>query len=323
MLVVCVSSWAFSQEEARGLSKEEKAKLTGRSIQSLTKLGAPKTERPGHLVLEDGRYLLWGDLFKNGRTYAVVDEGEIVVIAEHTKKGWENRSALDVQSCWHPEGKDPDYPHLTPPKEPFKLKDLNGDNTPELIIAFNNDGYAIGYHIAKWSPREDAVKLLHVRCERGEPEWHSGFLVTYDGSKRKAWWGETLWYRWVNGRPVFAASWYDDCHNEDATWELFTTAKGESFKRVAGTITRAQLDPQSSHRVIKETPFAQVTFQWKEESMDAYGAEALYLFERLTGLPAEAYGGEINGTPVARAKAQQKNMTVEVTGTPEGIKRLK
>jgi hypothetical protein len=257
-----------------------------------------------------GSVVLHGDFFGDGRhlalvggagtSWAVVKDGE-----------WEVAGELDVEPAWVPEGKFRSderfirYYHCNPPEVPFVLKDLNGDNVPEVLVAFNY-GHRTGYTIAR--KEGQGIKLLDLYSTSGEPEWTGTYLVvtTWD-SGRKAWGSEQTYYRWEEGVPVAVAAWQDDTrdpeklrsvavrHEADGKDQRFDLLQNED-----GSWSVRRLDSKGDGETKAEEEFARIVVKVDpahELDSDALRAEEAIIFELLTGIPATAmrnpyWGGE-------------------------------
>lgn len=285
---------------------------------------------PTSAILPNECFAMWGDLFSNGHLWAVIETKKEngVAYLEWKNGRWQFRELLDITACWLPKGVKPEdrgYYHInpTPPSQAFKLKNINADGSPVLLIPFNNDGYNLGYAIATPLPKNAGIKIVEFSMA-GEPDAAFGYLITYNASGRKAWWGQRIYHKWVNGVPVKQATWTDGNVNktdEGPTWLTIETTRlspvGERHYRILKEDNVVLRDDQ---------PFAAIKFTLDKDNaraetpIDGAATEELYFFERLTGLPWKAYGSNINGTSLEFAKKWQQALTVEFTGTPEGIK---
>jgi PDDEXK-like domain of unknown function (DUF3799) len=74
-----------------------------------------------------------------------------------------------------------------------------------------------------------------------------------------------------------------------------------------------------------EKPFAVVEFL-REKSQEypstAPGAEELFLFEKLSGLPWKCYGDQVNFIDLKTTRDAYKDFTVKVSGDPQAVKML-
>jgi hypothetical protein len=284
-----------------------------------------------------GPVVLHGDLFGDGRHLALVG-GEGTSWAFAKDGAWVVAGGLDVVPAWVPPGKTTtderyiQYYNCNPPEVPFVLKDLNGDRVPEVLVAFNNDGYRTGYAIARKEGQD--IELMDLRSERGEPEWTGDYLVvTTRDPGRKDWGSGDTYYKWREGVPVPMATWNDYARdpeiirnvaerhqaggkdrdfelvqNDDGSWNVRSrdwkgagkTAAWKDFARIQLTVDPAhELDP------------------------DVWRAEEALLFELTTGISGEALRVSLpKGESFDFAKAASR-VRVQVEGSDEAKETLK
>lgn len=309
---------------------------------------------PKNLVLPGERFVLWGDLFGDGHLWAITQTKHAhfgVAYLEWAGQHWQFREAWNAQADWLPDGVskiDRGYSNVAPPLLPFTLEDLDGDGVPEVLISFVNDGYKLGCEIIKAKPKNAGMMMLNVTSESGEPECAGGYLITHESSGRKAWWGQNIYHKWVKGAPEEVVTWTEGNVGETDMGPTRITIETTALSPVGARSYRIPKEEdevdgnENTRRQIKEfrngaegtvilrddKPFAVIRFKWKEKGPEQKcascqpAAEALYLFEKLTGLPWKVYGKEIYGEKLEVAKEWQSFFDVEVTGTPEGIKLL-
>lgn len=270
-----------------------------------------------------GPIVLHGDLFKDGRHLALVaSDGTTLALAG--KDGWEILGRWEVLPAWVPAGEkaeDLGYENCSPPEVPFVLKDLTGDGVPEALVAFENDGYSVGYRILK--KKGEGAELLKIGSQSGEPRFESGLMVVCSANRaRKAWGAIDSFYRWTNDAPLEVGSFGEDCsdpdkvslfavrHLPDGTEQGFEMKKGEGVLLVnSGKLDGFQLSDAKHFAVVREVG--------KEEAPELSDVGAV-LFERMTGVP-----GELCMKPEARDdfKKAKAGMKLEVEGSEEA-KRL-
>jgi hypothetical protein len=271
-----------------------------------------------------GTIVLHGDLFKDGRHLALVaSDGTTLALAG--KQGWEILDRWEVLPAWVPAGEkaeDLGYEHCNPPEVPFVLKDLTGDGVPEALVAFENDGYRVGYEILK--KKGEGAELLKQRSERDEPRFEGGFMVVCSEDwGRKAWGSIDTFYRWTNDVPVAVGSFGEECsdpakvslfimrHLPDGTEQAFKIVKGDGVLLVnRGKYEGFKLAEAKHYAVVREAG--------KEEAPGLYDVGAL-LFERITGVPGELCKEAEDREDFTKAKAAMK---LEIEGSEEAKKLL-
>lgn len=201
-----------------------------RALKSIKPEAIPKT--PQSWQVPDGPVVLHGDFFGDGRHLALVGTSVTTLVAGG-KEGWKVVSSHEVDPAWTPVGKeheDAAHYNIGAPTMPFVLKDLNGDEVPEVLVAFNNDGYQRGYAIAK--RKGNGIEFLTVQSDHGEPDFRHGYLVVSSNNfGRKAWWGGFSYYRWKEGVLVPAAVWVDDAQDPEVSRWIVVRCQGERGDR--------------------------------------------------------------------------------------------
>jgi hypothetical protein len=200
---------------------------------------------------------------------------------------------------------------------------------PEVLVAFANDGFAVGYAIAR--KEGGGLKFLALRSERGEPEFIDGLMeVVTETSGRKAWWSGTTYYRWQDGVPVALATWLDDSRDpEQPRWVAVRhgrEGKDRTFQighDGAGWVLREGRWKRGVE-VADAAPFATVRFRHAgEDTPGAFLTELMVIFELTTGLPANLRvlpQGNREGFDFVKASA---GLEFEVAGGEEARTLLK
>ncbi|WP_395746157.1 hypothetical protein [Prosthecobacter sp.] len=344
LLLVSASQAQWFPEKGPLFSAEDRQRAEQQAGDTLSK--AAKTEGAQEHA---GRAILSGDLFADGRWLAVVESPAGLALLAWEHDAWHLLALWNLAPVWIPAGKTkndfPEYVHILPdlPATPFQMKDLDGDAIPELIVTFNNDGYRLGYAIIKKGRGENVPQLLDVFSSLRPPQGRAGYLLTFSDSGRKAWWGETDYYRWEKGLPVHAATWHDNCYDPDKPFWAVTRHDTAQTLRISPNETSENASSfvltQVGGDQEKDEPYAIVDVKWRpglvpkyekldqhtaaqRSSSDCYAAAELCLFEKITGLPAAVFDEEINGLPVAEIAPLTKRLEIRAKGTPEAVQRL-
>lgn len=302
------------------------------ALESIKPETIPKTAQSWQVP--DGPVVLHGDLFGDGRHLALVGRSDTTLLSGG-KSGWKVVSRHDVVPAWVPAGKVPeDFGHsnIGASTMPFVLKDLNGDDVPEVLVAFNNDGYQLGYAIAK--KKGSGIEFLKVRSEQGEPEFRRGFLVVSShNSGRKSWWGGWSYYRWKDGLPVPAAVWVQDGRDPEVSRWIVVRCRAEKRDRAfevlmdeAGVWKVRSVTWTSGVEVSDSKDFATLRISagpaQPENLKSDFAADAL-VFELISGVTGALWkADEIVGEGFDYAKESVK-LKIEIEGSAEAREFLK
>jgi len=286
----------------------------------------PAPARPQELPVT-GALIFHGDLFGDKRHLAIIADGNETLALEATQSGWRKVTHWAVAPAWVAKNEKPEdkgYFYLSPPEHPFALKDLDGDHVPELVIAFDNDDYQVGYRIVKSRGKAAGLDLLEVSSEAGEPSYRDGYLITHVATGRKAWGGGDLYFRWVAGTPVFTAESYENCSDPDRLRAFYTRvlqnkseetfcARFDDGWRISRVESR--VEPRN------EKPFVSVHFVARNPGVEwSHEAEEAFLFQKLTGLDWKLRIPSADETPQDQLGREFAKFNVEVRGEPEAIK---
>ena len=283
-------------------------------------------------ILPGERFVIWGEIFRDGHIWAIAEAKSKTAYLEWIGNRWKFREAWDLTPCWLPEGalrEDRGFFHITPTKQPFSIKPVGPDKSIALLIAFNNDGYRLGYEIAVPTRDKRNIKLVASSGD-GEPDTAAGYLITHESSGRKSWWKQNIYHKWINDYPIQYLTWTNGNVNESdmgpTRFTIDTTPAspvGEKHYRV--------VQPEGSETttvLMNEVEFAKIEFTWKHEKFllsepsGGAAAEELYFFEKLTGLPGKACGERINGVSIETAKRYQSKLEIKLSGTKEAFQTL-
>lgn len=336
-------AWGFPADD-KPLTAEELAAVK-QEVQTTLNLFKPaKGKNVPHLSSSDKGCTIWGNLFGDGRIFAVTSFRKPrggTAYAEWQKDHWEFCNAWLVYPAWIAKGENKEdlgYNNVNPPppENSYKLMDVNGDGVPDLLIAFNNDGSSLGYAIAIYNKRSGTLKLLDEYSGRETPDFKAGYLITHEAGGGKGWhWGDDF-SMWNGGVLEWKASWrvqatpeYEpiggitliDLPGEKPGTQISFLLKPGGEEKDApsyvverdgqklGTIRFREYIPKSANKPLFENVLR--------------GAEDLWLFQSFTHLPWQAACKNQTGdSPADECKRLQKFLSVEVTGTPELLKLL-
>lgn len=307
-----------------------------RTIQAHSEVNAlladivPQKNTPSTALIKGSSYIQYGNLFGTGENYALVETSNAFALSVWKEGQWRLRGLWDIWIVWRPSGwkeTDSDYLPITPATRAFELKKLSGNPAPEVVVSGEVDKYFQEFYLFSFSLEKKNLQFVGV--SRAIPEKTGPFVCLYDNSGRRAIWGEWTYYRWKNSGLSEVASWHDETpyygpENPFIDVQVFDkTGKVENFR-----ITDAEDDgpPEQTSRVITRdgTPYATVTFVLKSPHTpgsypfeNSHVLQYAWLFHHLTGLPRNCYPSETKNLPPF-----EKFGTVQVTGTPEAVKRL-
>ena len=302
------------------------------ALESIQPETIPKT--PQSLQVPDGPVVLHGDLFGDGRHLALVGRSDTTLLAGD-KSGWKTVSSHEVDPAWTPAGKeheDAAHYNIGAPTMPFVLKDLNGDEVPEVLVAFNNYGYQLGHAIAK--KKGNGIEFLKVQSDHGEPEFRHGYLVLSSNNfGRKAWWGGFTYCRWKEGVPVPAAVWVGDAQDPEVSRWIVVRCQGEKGDRAFevlmdkdGVWKVRSVTWTSGVEISDSREFATIRIETGPaglEGMNSSLAADALVFELISGVTGAVWKAEeIEGEGFDYARESAK-LKVEIEGSAEAKEFLK
>lgn len=267
-----------------------------------------------------GRQVLYGDLFHDGSTYAVVElsdgdsQGGLgtgldigVGFAQWNGKNWEIRQMLRVVPVWRPKGwkpagelKDEGFP-IRPAEKPFWLQDFNGDGIPELMIADALLHHSQAYDLFKFDRDKKCLKF--IEGFRTLPEVANGWISVSFDSGRKAWFYGNKFYRWSNEKLVLRLRWHiQDDNEKNAPYWLLSIF--DASGKAGDNYFIKELNPdtgaaQHYEIVLNDKAKCELSLEWKKKDTpppksgqaelptDFLRDELVqaYLFEKLSGQP--------------------------------------
>ncbi len=286
-------------------------------------------------INKNGIYTLTGDLFHNGRFYAVVDDNDDVILCEWKEPTWQPISAINVHTVWNfPDGYRAPVTERGSDDQPRPFWMLDLQNRPLLVIA-------------SWVEKEGQnffVILFDSKCERIldtdssfglPPVIRSQYLLTGDSSRVKSEWQATYFSEIHNDKFVMTKSWEssqpwhaEEQENQQDDSSNYASSNGKGYLILPDNrggkdpadylIFRS--DPTGNTSVgdridgAKGKPFAAIYF--KPVADNDGGDELEYLFEKLTGLPRTLYPDyDRSGTKQESAPKWK----IKVTGSDRAI----
>lgn len=305
-----------------------------------------------------GDFVLWGDLFRTGKCYALLalegaaDEDSTpsgVALANWMDGRWELRGFWKIPTVWRPEEwarNEEDYLPVRPATQPFDLRDLSGDGRPEVLVAGEVDKYFQAYYLLHFDASE---RVLRAKAwSMGPPERVGEFVRLYSNSGRRAIYENWEFCRWSGADLRTVATWHEEVpyNNVDPPFVEVTVpleSGREEVFRVAETDLQAHPDadgrspmglapwPESPFEEIsvvttERQPFAKLRIVWKPWAWDdrIFGVPAVkeaWLFERLTGLPRRFYPAAYNQMRVT--PPLERFAEIRVEGDPDLAQRLR
>lgn len=300
---------------------------------------SPKRPMPPTVLIKDRQYVLYGNLFQTGENYALIQidlptpggwsDGFLGFALLQDGK-WQLRGLWDIPVIWHPEGctaKENNYFPKTPASKAFELVDLVGKRTPEVIVASDVDKYFQDFYLFSFLPREKSLQPLGASM--APPERVGKYIRFYDQSPRRAIWEEWTYYEWENSALSEVASWHDEVpYYESQEPLVIVRTFNKATQPGTFSITQVNIDDspsETSYAIASNGQhYATVTFTLKHPATpgsypfeNSHALQYAWLFHHLTGLPRNCYPSETKNLPPF-----EKFGTVQVTGTPEAVKRL-
>ncbi|CAN5323459.1 hypothetical protein BH09VER1_BH09VER1_37480 [soil metagenome] len=301
----------------------------------------PTPKTPPTVLIKEGQYILYGDLFKTHEIYALVQvpgpaaekssapQGFAALALWHNDS-WELRGLWKIPVTWRPEGRqssDPDPLPDTPATQAFTLKDLDSDGTPEVIIAGPVGEYFQDLYLLRFSAKDKT--LLPLATTREMPINAGRYVRLYDKSSGHPIWGTWKYFQWSGENLAPVAFWHDQVPFDgvgDSFLEATAFDKTGAAKKYH-IVQTSESKQENTYTITRDgQPYATITFLWRKSPDDdsntipSYASvERAYLYRKLTGLALATYpSAEDEAFPVLF----EKNGTVRVTGVPEAIKAL-
>ena len=302
----------------------------------------PPKKTPATVLIKGQNYILYGDLFHTGDTFALAEvraartdvdyEGwsdeTIAALALWRNGSWRLRALWKIPVTWRPAnwkaGQDLPLP-VRPSPEPFKLIALSGDRTPEVVIEGNIGKYYQEKYLFRFSPREKTLHLLEASLDT--PKKLGPYLRLYRNSGRRSIWEEWGYYKWKGLDLVKVASWHDETpYNQPDEPFIDAVVFGKNGHPVTYHITDGEnpSDHETTRIITRDGhPYAKVTFVWPQpfpqpSSLNSNEIETAWLFHRLSGLPLDTFPTEEKTPPPPFPKIGQ----IRLSGTKEALHQL-
>lgn len=335
LLLSLVSSLAEKPEnwqERLGVSLDEKSE---RVVQAKAKLAetlasvVPTIKGEQNIKTDDGRIVLCGDLFRQGKAYALVEltsgGGETdyrigVGFAAWNGKKWEPRGLWKIAPIWRPEEwKESENEHfpISPVQKPFWTLEVGANQPPLAIIAGGIWRYWQEHFIARLDPAADALILLD---QSKEVKPLVGYLRFTEDSGHRSTFVAWEFRIWTGQKLIPKAYWYEgmDKAEEYSLWKA-ATYDIEGRKSAEYLIVRNQ--DYGSYKITRNGErYASVTITPRNSPTASNESDdGAYFFEKLTGLPRKHFPPR-EWNP--NAKRLEDIAKIAVTGPPEAMKKL-
>jgi hypothetical protein len=343
---------AYIQEQVVSL-EQETPELKALQEQLKTLLTDVKAEAAAGVKISataDKCYLMWGDIFKTGNCFALLELKEdkensdllerqfragqqkvytspaTLALAEWIDKKWVLRGLWRMALDWVPledrwNRREINFGNSDNLHVPFELADLMDDDAPEVIVSGEKSKYFQTRYVMKFDKKSRGLDLLTCSCER--PLKVGSCLRIDDRSPNKAIWSEWTFLEWKDGKLKDKAMWHSESpYNDEDPPFILARSTGED-----GTIENFHVKPDGGeawdYEIWKEEKlFAKLKINWKPKyRLDngtvpeySYKMEEAWIFEKLTGLAREDYPDYDEVEKLARL---EEFATVAVEITPE------
>lgn len=313
------------------LPVEPESELAKQIVALLAPLPSLPRKAVKSFITPNQQFILYGDLFRKGKTFALVSlstldlQGAVTIpgriaFAERTKKGWELRGLWQIGGCWGLKTVSADEEESwmkKMPTAPFELVDFFNDGTPEVVVASDLGRYFHIHYVLLFDSAKDQLKL------QAESDFVPGKIGNYlrldSDSGHKSTWSKSAFWHLEKGKLVEAASWRDGTLNNGARFFIVRVRKSngetEEFRME---------EPNGASRydvTLDGKPYAVVKFFASPAAKgNSEQWEIIWLFHHLTGLPIRFYPGIEYVTDKLLRFEDQGAVTVE--GSAEAIKRL-
>lgn len=290
-------------------------------------------------ILNDGRYVLYGDLFKAKELYALVElpvehendpgwDGGRLAFAQRVNGEWQLRGLWNITTRWRakdaPKDEDEHVP-VVPAEAPFELVDFDGDGIPEVIMAGEIWKYYQVFHLLRFDPKTRSLQLLASAMDK--PELCDGYVRLYYNSGHRSIFEEWMYAKLIHGKLKEIASWHNGTpYNEGDDEGLRASALNPQGRLEEFRIDDAATSTSEHCFRIKGTgvrratvcfPPKKVTFPEGQALIDL---ETPWLFHHLTGLPADLLARQGKAKPLP---SFAKYESVKISGNANFVRRLR
>lgn len=302
---------------------------------------SPKPGEPKENVrMVDGHYVLWGEVFEQGRVVALVEMNRQNGFQNDTLRGlalalwnsgsWQLEQVVDVPIFWKAPSISKDKVQFLPdglPDKAFWLRRLGPAQHAMLVVSAPHSRYRSGHFVLEYDP--DSHQLTpSPHFSVGEPSWRDGYVVFTDDSGNKARWTEELFYQFKGPRLKFrGALRMGSLRGDDSIIHVAFPGAGKA----QDTQTRWRFvstdEDQSVYRVYvgeeqdtEPPPLGEVHFL----SFETFEDRGPHLFHNLTDIPASVASRErwAEGRRVFAPGAAIADREVQVKGDAALVRAL-
>lgn len=295
-----------------------KLEAAKRTIQTaLAGIPVKPGQKPKFLVTTSGQGVVWGDLFKTGACFALVElasqndpesRAKGAAYAEWVDGGWVLLGVWDIPVIWRPEGwqeSEGDYLPAAPATQPFALEDFSGDGVPEVVMAGGVFKYFQENYLLRFRSGTKELKL--VGYAMAKPEKAGDFVRLYSDSGRRSIWTEWSFCKWEGDNLISVASWRSEVGygENDPTFSEGTRVGADGQSVTIRVLYGHGQEIDGDHYEISRNglPFGTMQIVWKDRKhgpVDTSGVEEAWLFEKITGLPRSLLPGRENPGPLPK-----------------------
>ena len=306
---------------------EQTIKAKAQLLEALKTVGPPKKGEQ-MVKISNGQSVLYGDLFRQGKAYAVVElvrgsfgesTGDQIGLgfAVWNGRGWEPRGLWRICPGWRSAGTENSDSDSLPDNvsdRPFWIEKLCG--LPSVIVAGEIERWDQEFYLFCFDKRIETLRILE-RSER-KPEMVDGYVRFLHSSGRKADWEEWLFWNSNRGGLLPLGAWKADSSNpENPSW-VATTYDVTGQRAEVYLIECNQND--CSFKITRNGGlYAKVNVSRRDAPGTSDESEEAYLFQKLTKLPRKLYSPD---GPGANPKRLEDIAEIKVSGDSEAVRKL-